>query len=878
MNLTNVTVFGFKTFAQRTSLDFQSGITAIVGPNGSGKSNLVDAIRWVLGEQRSKSLRSSKTEDVIFAGNDQRKALGMTEVSLTFDNSDGRLPIEFSQVQLTRRAYRAGETEYYINRTHVRLRDVMDLLVGTGLGSGSYAIVSQGEIDAILESRPSERRTLFEETAGINRFLARKNEAMRRLEQTQTNAIRINDLIAELQRRIPELDGQIRRAKRHRKLSARLRDMEILSYLRASVSRRAERERIGVELEHNRIRRDAAATEAAIIAAKLSDARYGAYQRELKLEEQRAVAGQRRAELARLEAEHAAALARREALVEQGTASSADAARVAAERGAMEETIVRLESAIAPLHADSERLRAAEHQAQRALSQSHAELDAIFTSLREVEAAEAKMLAQKAALRVQSENARVAAERFEDEASGLRAACQQLEIAVDRGSLRYGERERDLKRLEKQLFEVRGRGEDVEAVFARASGELAKAEGEHRDYGSEIASAQSRLQTIEELETSLAGHVPGTRAVIEAFERGELAGVEGIVANVIEVEERYARVLDVAFGARLSNIIMTNSADARRALEYLTINELGRATFLPLDVLRSRTGNEMGKLAGLRGVIGYAHTLIRTKRELAGVINFLVGKVLVVDTLETGITVVEQTDLRDTIVSLSGEQILGGGAISGGRAKKERSILSRRLQAAALREQLPDMIARLYTLKSAVESARERSEQTSVKRDAVKEEASQIEIALAELRVEIINLSADIERSERDLGLSSRRVAELESKAEEFRREQREFEPSATASPVDEERARLEAALDRGRQRIAQAEEVLADASALAANVREQLAKMGAQREAARARLGLLDADTERSRTAGDMVRAQIVQLQEQSNFAAGRVARMREE
>jgi chromosome segregation protein len=195
VKLKSLRLFGFKTFAEQTVLTLEPGISAVVGPNGSGKSNLVDAIRWVLGEQHPKSLRSTKTEDVIFAGNDKRKPLGMAEVSLTFDNDDRTLAVDFAEVQITRRAYRAGESEFYINRQHVRMRDVIDLFMGTGLGPGSYAIVSQGQIDAVLAEKPTERRGLFEETAGISKFLARKAESLRRLEQTEQNGIRVNDLL-----------------------------------------------------------------------------------------------------------------------------------------------------------------------------------------------------------------------------------------------------------------------------------------------------------------------------------------------------------------------------------------------------------------------------------------------------------------------------------------------------------------------------------------------------------------------------------------------------------------------------------------------------------------------------------------------------------
>jgi len=239
-------------------------------------------------------------EDVIFAGNDKRKPLGLAEVTITFDNSDKRLPIDFEEVEIARRAYRAGEIEYYINRNQVRLRDVLDLLMGTGLGPGSYSIVSQGQIDAILTSKPVDRRALFEETAGIAKFLARKNESLRRLEQTEQNAIRINDLIVELERRLPELDTQVRRAKRYRKLNARVRDLEILSYIRASVSRRAERERLKGELDKNEELRGAGAAKAATLGAQLAQARTDAYRQELALEDLRTKTQTVRADLSRL--------------------------------------------------------------------------------------------------------------------------------------------------------------------------------------------------------------------------------------------------------------------------------------------------------------------------------------------------------------------------------------------------------------------------------------------------------------------------------------------------------------------------------------------------------------------------------------------------
>jgi len=878
LKLKNLKAFGFKTFAEQTSLDFSNGVTAVVGPNGSGKSNLVDAFRWVLGEQSAKSLRSGRMEDVIFAGNETRKPLGLAEVSITFDNADGQLPIEYSEVQFTRRAYRAGEIEYYINRNHVRLRDIMDLLMGTGLGPGSYAIVSQGQIDAILTSKPQDRRGLFEETAGIAKFLARKAESLRRLEQTETNAIRVNDLITELQRRVPELETQVRRAKRYRKVSARLRDLEILSYLRASASRRAERDVLRAELQKNQEAQAGAATASATLSARLAAERQQAYQRELELEESRSSIQSERAELAKLDAVLAAAVARRDALESQSSATSQDAERVAQERSEVQRAIVQLEARIAPLEREVEAARERELEAQSALARARSGLDAIFTALREVESAGAEAAAKLAERRVQRDNARIEAERFDAQAEEALDHCNQMEIAAGAGAHTYSERGTRLTSLETWLVERRGRLEDAELEVAAATAELAGAQTEYREYQSEVAALESRLHTIEELEAALDGHVPGTRATVEAWQRGELRGIEGIVSNLVTADERYARALDVAFGARLSNIITKTSEDAEAAVEHLTRHEAGRATFLPLDTLGARVGRTLTPaLANVSGVIGYAHTLVRTEAAYAGAIAFLVGNVLVVDTLDTGIALVRGSGFKDTIVTLFGEQILGGGAITGGRYKRERSILSRRAQAQSLREELPEMRTKLRALQERVARAVSRSESMSRQRDGARDALGKTELELAELRAEMANLNTEQERLQREFEDARTRVREFQTQAQQARVRENAFRQVSDEGQDAQQRHRLESELSQARAVIARAEEAQQQATGHASELREQLAASGAQLEATVARLGLLDADRLRAQTARESMEADIAALRAQADAASATLSERRE-
>src|SRR5581483_5320807 len=376
-------------------------------------------------------------------------------------------------------------------------------------------------------------------------------------------------------------------------------------------------------------------------AAALSDVRTRVYRQELQLEELRSEGQRRRSELAREEADYAAVLARREALERQSTQTSEDVARVGAERDALTATVAGLHERLEPLSAELERSRDGELAAQAALAQARARLDAIFTELREVESAAARHAERRAERRVQAENLRAQAERYDEELRGARERAERAEIAAGGAAHRHRERAKEIAALEESLLDARGRVEDAEREAAESQEELAQALSVHRDCTAEVTGAQSRLHTIEELENSLEGHVPGTRAIVDAWQRGELHGIEGIVSNLITTDERYARALDVAFGARLSNVVTRTSEDAERAIEFLNRKESGRATFLPLDTLANREGRQLSsELRATSGVIGYAHTLVETQPAYRGIVNFLVGNVLIVDQLSTGIGLV----------------------------------------------------------------------------------------------------------------------------------------------------------------------------------------------------------------------------------------------
>ncbi len=422
--------------------------------------------------------------------------------------------------------------------------------------------------------------------------------------------------------------------------------------------------------------------------------------------------------------------------------------------------------------------------------------------------------------------------------------------------------------------------------MARTRGEAAGArvaelERRRREIASEIAGAESRLHTIEELEAALEGHAHGTRAVVEASQRGVLRGLHGVVSNLISTDERYARALDVAFGEGLSNVIAETSEDAEAAVAYLRERELGRATLLPLDTLASREGRELGALRGRPGIIGFAHTLVRAEARYAGIVAFLVGRVLVVDDLRTGITLTRGEGFRDSIVTLEGDQILGGGAISGGRFRKERSILARRAQAETLRERVPQLRAQLDEIERDALAAKAQLDAAAAERDEAMRLANDAEVALRDVRTQLQAVIAEIERVDAAFASAGARVGALGSSTEDVRSRLHALERVADDHvDLSDQRGALERELAEARRRIASVESRQGDVVAAASAVREQLAALSAEHDAAVTRLGLLDADAERAASARasmqhelEALRARTAALHDALALARERVA-----
>lgn len=692
--LKQVDILGFKSFADKVRLELGPGITAIVGPNGSGKSNIADAIRWALGEQNPRELRGSRMEDVIFSGTEQRQPLGIAEVSLTLDNSDNALPIDYAEVLITRRVDRSGTGEYLINRTPCRLKDVATLVGGSGMGRPAYSFVGQGRIDEILSDRAEERRPAFEEAAGVLRHKQTKAEAVRLSDQVAAKVARLGDIAGELARHLEPLREEALRASRRRELSLELGRLELS--LLAGELREARHRQEELAAANTRLATELSTLEERLTLGQVArDAcreRLEAVEQELDRAGKAAMAAAQKHERAESAARlHDEALARvRERLKEVSAEMEAFSARRSSLRdGEGDDSPSRLAAGISTVGGEIARLE----DRLRAIRESRSGLAAALGVAREEllraqsEAIEARTLAEEAG----RERA-----RLQEEALALRGDRDRLSREMERVEAESRRREDDLGLMVKEgrrlaaeraaavaLLEERGR--ELEALRARVHG------------------LRARADLLREMMETNEGLARGPRAVLGERDRGvaSFRGILGPVAQLVRVPERYERAVEVALGPAAQYIVVETEADAQFAVEWLRADRAGRATFLPIDTLRPSPVPQRDQALGKRtGAIGWASDLVEYEDRLRPVVRYLLGRVLLAPDLAAARALARAAGYKYRIVTLDGELIHPGGAITGGGygdrdgdrdGRRERGLLSRVQERERLAALLPEL-------------------------------------------------------------------------------------------------------------------------------------------------------------------------------------------
>ena len=704
MYLKALEIQGFKSFPDKTVLNFGEDITAIVGPNGSGKSNISDAIRWVMGEQNSRQLRGAKMEDVIFGGTEKRRAMGFAQVTLVIDNTEHIFNRDEAEVAVTRRYYRSGESEYYINRQSVRLKDVNELFMDTGMGREGYSIIGQGKIDEILSVRSDDRREVFEEAAGISKYRHRKEESERKLQRTEENLVRINDKITELELQVEPLRKQAETAKKYLVLRDELRTLEISVWLENLQKLKTDRLKLQADFETAQADQKKAQDELDQVYAQAEECSRLLHENDCAAEEMRG-------RISALES----AIGEHE--------SAAAVARTTAQHHA--ETIERMDREMSESRSRTESL----HEQMQVMARRMEEIDASARTL------ENEIAALCEEMRGSSDAAAAAAAQLEQlrrrEAQEVAGAAQaQAELsAITAGSDEIAQRtaelteeltqseekltqtRREAAQNEKELLSAR---EEEQAAANIIGGHSLKMEGRQRRAKESIEqknqlslqekTISDRIRLLSEMEKEYEGFSKAVKIVMRAAEARTLSGIHGPVGNLIHTDKDCSVAIEIALGGALQHIVVDTKNDGKNAIGLLKQRDGGRATFLPLDTIRGRSLRENG-LENEYGFVGIASELVRCDGRYGSVIENLLGATVVVEDLDCGIQMAKRHDNRFRIVTLDGQVINAGGSMTGGSVSRNAGILSRSGELEQLHKKLKKIQSQLQDATLLAESA-----------------------------------------------------------------------------------------------------------------------------------------------------------------------------
>ena len=856
MYLKALEIQGFKSFPDKTVLNFGEDITAIVGPNGSGKSNVSDAIRWVMGEQSSKSLRGAKMEDVIFGGTEKRSQMGFAQVTLVLDNTEHIFPrMEESEVAVTRRYYRSGESEYYINKQSVRLRDVNELFMDTGMGREGYSIVGQGKIDEILSVKSADRREIFEEAAGISKFRHRKEETERKLERTEENLVRINDKIAELELQVGPLRSQAEKAKKYLILRDELRTLEISVWLENldkiktdSIKLNTDYALAQQELERANAALDElyAASEQFAEKAHANDMEQERLRTECaeldakRNEEDAAVAVLRtgiehnRASIERVENDLRDQSGRAESLTAQIAAKHARIEELAAQAAELEEELrtflaqaEELARTAGEAGSEVEALRAKEALAASDAADCRADVSAINAGL-------AELAERRAALEAESESVDGQLTEKRRAASASRRALEEAQ-------------------------------EEADAVRNIISGHTLKMEGRVKreetarqksiDLTMEKNNLDSRIHLLSEMEKEYEGFNKAVRLIMQAAEKNTLRGVHGPVANLMTTDKRYAVAIEIALGAGMQNVVVDREEDAKSAINFLKQRDGGRATFLPLTAIRGDVLREAG-VEREYGYVGVASQLVQFDKRYTDIFNNLLGRTVVAEDMDCGIAIARKYSNRFRIVTLDGQVLNRGGSMTGGSVSRSAGILSRA-------NELKELTARREALTEKLDAALREADEA--KRDL---NAAQYELDVAREQqrgAEDAVLRLTGEKKQYDMLLESLRARESDIAAELESITARTEELKKAAAAREEEIKKHEAEAARCRaeseEKLAGQNELQRDSAHLGDEIaarKSTLAGFTAERETTERALGDLETLAQQMRGDEDGRRALI--------------------
>lgn len=689
MYLKSIEIHGFKSFANKIKFEFHNGITGIVGPNGSGKSNVADAVRWVLGEQKVKQLRGSKMEDVIFAGTENRKPLGFAYVAITLDNSDHKLDVDYEEVTVSRRLFRSGESEYMINGTQVRLKDVNELFYDTGIGKEGYSIIGQGQIDQILSGKPEERRELFDEAAGIVKFKRRKNQALKKLDDENQNLVRVQDILAELERQVGPLEKQCEKAKKYllfkddlkkydvnmflvemEDIKNRLSDLDKKLEIATSDMNSSNEEFENIKKQYTKLEADLEEINNSIEAKKTMST-----DTVLKIEklEGRILVLKEQINSAKNNEEFIAT--RVNAISSDIAKKEKDLTELCKEKDDNENVIQETIKSQSEITTDISVIKEEIENFDKEIAEHKAEIIEILNSKSMIKSKlqRCDTLLEQINIRKSQLNQKLI--EFQSEKENQESKIEELKAELDKVNDLIDE-------LNKTVSEYRNDLNDLRVENSK----ITKSISENRE---RYHKSKSNLEALKNITERYEGYGNSIKKVMELKENKK--GIIGVVADIIKVEKKYEVAIETALGGNIQNIVTDTETTAKEIIEYLKKNKYGRATFLPLSSMTKKTGFNNEDVFSDKGVLGLACDLVEIKKEYEGVTKYLLGKVVVVDTIDNAIALERKYRYSLRIVTLEGEYLNIGGSISGGAFKNNSNLLGRRREIEELENKLKDL-------------------------------------------------------------------------------------------------------------------------------------------------------------------------------------------
>ncbi len=758
MYLKAIEIHGFKSFANKTVFRFHNGVTAIVGPNGSGKSNVADAVRWVLGEQRVKQLRGGSMQDVIFAGTENRKPLSYASVSITLDNADHVLPVSYDEVTVTRRLYRSGESEYLINGTQCRLRDISELFYDTGIGKEGYSIIGQGQIEKILSGKPEDRRELFDEAVGIVKFKRRKSEAQKKLISEQQNLSRVDDILTELKRQVGPLERQAEKARIYLNKRDELKAYDVNNFLFEfqDLKERAAQTQKTLELAQEDLKQ---------IREQIEQIRSQYEEAAAQLEILDARQQQQQAHIAEDQLERQQKESRIELLREQIRALSADAQQ-------KQQRLIQLREQTAQTEEQLKNLE----EAQTALTQHEQDV------IREEEEADAdyrQMSRETADLRSKIKESRETVIRILGERAEIQAQIKSCETLIEQTDIQRSQLQGRLLQLKSRQTDQTDESTRLRDAFAavtqsidtlteqsRAKSEqLEELQGQLTQHNQTVEQKQqayhriaSRLETLKNIAERYDGYGSSIRRVMErkASEKGLL----GVVADLITTDKRYETAIETALGGSIQNIVTQDEETAKRMIGYLKENRFGRATFLPLTAMKHAQPFGQEKALRETGVIGLASDLVKADRAYADLVRYLLGRTVVTDNIDSAVRLAKAYRYSLRIVTLEGDLITPGGSMSGGAYKNSSNLLGRRREIEDLERQTAACRKELGDLQQTIDQER-------AARAALRDEIRDFSIRLQEKYLEQNTVKLSLGQAEGGVSETARTARQLQAQQQE---------------------------------------------------------------------------------------------------------------